>query len=424
MKKIFPPPNYISVKSPITGIEVFKPKPPEEDQRPIVDFKCPQCGATTAYSILDGGLTCTYCGYYEAPKAIAVGKQAEEFEFKVETIERAAQGWGTERRDLTCKRCGAKVSIPIDMLTYTCPFCGSNKVLQSQASQDGLRPRFLVPFKVDSQACQNTVKPWLSSNWMTPSALKQVTQIGKFTPIYIPFWTFSATCTADWHAEVGHAEIERYFEDGQWKTRTKTVWRRESGHIQMNFDDILSKGTTHISKKLLDQIENYDLQGLVSYEPVYLAGIQAQTYDIPLDKAWETGRHIMRENTRQACRSQASTPEIRNFNMTLDFSGESWRYILLPINISAYEYNKQTYQIMINGQTGTISGQRPVDWNKVWWVIIALLSPGALMGILGLITLPLGGIGVGIGGFGFILVVIGLIIASVIFFRAQGLDDA
>lgn len=424
MKETFPPPNYISVKSAINGIEVFKPKSPEEDQRPIVDFKCPQCGATTAYSIANGGLLCTYCGYYEAPQAIAVGKRAEEFEFKVETMEQAAQGWGTERRELACQRCGAKVSIPVDLLTYTCPFCGSNKVLQQQASQDGLRPRFLVPFKVDPQACKKIVIPWLSSNWMTPGTLKQVTQIGVFTPIYIPLWTFSASCTADWQAEVGHTETERAYEDGQWKTRTKTVWKRESGQVHTNFDDILIEGTTHVSKKLLDQIKNYDLQGLVSYKPEYLAGIQAQAYDVTLDKAWEVGRNNMRENTRQACRSQANTTEIRNFNMNLDFSGETWRYILLPINITAYEYNGLAYQIMINGQTGAISGQRPVAWGKVWLVILALLSPGVILGMLGLITLPLGGIGAGIGGFGFFLLVIGLIIASIIFFRAQGLDDA
>lgn len=424
MKETFPPPNYISVKSAINGIEVFRPKSPEEDQRPIVDFKCPQCGATTAYSIANAGLTCTYCGYYEAPQVIAVGKRAEEFEFKVETMEQAAQGWGTERRELACQRCGAKVTIPVDLLTYTCPFCGSNKVLQQPASQDGLRPCFLVPFKVDPQACKDIVIPWLSSNWMTPSTLKQVAQIGIFTPIYIHFWTFSASCTADWQAEVGHTEIERYYENGQWKTRAKTIWKHESGQLHTNFDDILVEGTTLVSKRLSDQIKNYDLQGLVSYKPEYLAGIQAQTYDITLDKAWEVGRHIMRENTHQACRNQASTTEIRNFNMNLDFSGETWRYILLPINITAYEYNGQAYQIMINGQTSAISGQRPVDWGKVWMVILTLLFPGAILGLLGLITLPLGGIGVGIGGFGFFFLVIGLIIASIIFFKAQGLDDA
>ena len=34
---------------------------------------------------------CTHCGYYEPPQQEIVGKGAEEFEFTVETLERAAQ---------------------------------------------------------------------------------------------------------------------------------------------------------------------------------------------------------------------------------------------------------------------------------------------------------------------------------------------
>ena len=43
--------------------------------------KCPQCQAMTAYSVADGGLRCTYCGYYEPPARTLVGKGAQEFEF-------------------------------------------------------------------------------------------------------------------------------------------------------------------------------------------------------------------------------------------------------------------------------------------------------------------------------------------------------
>ncbi len=80
--------------------------------------------------------------------------------------------------------------------------------------------------------------------------------------------------------------------------------------------------------------------------------------------------------------------------------------------------------MLVNGQTGAIAGQRPVDWNKFWLVIAALLSPGILAGLLGLITLPLGGLGAGIAGFGFILLIIGIIIGVVLFIQAQALDDA
>jgi predicted RNA-binding Zn-ribbon protein involved in translation (DUF1610 family) len=420
----FPPSNFIPTESAIEGIEIYMPAPEkEEDHREVVDFKCPQCGAATAYSAADGGLTCTHCGYYESPQKAIVGKGAEEFEFTVETMERAAHGWGEARKELQCQGCGAYTSVPTDTLTHTCPFCGSNNVIQREAPQDILRPRFLVPFKIEADACHNHAREWLGSSWMTPGSLKRLARVAGFTGIYLPFWTFDSVTEADWKAEVGHTHTERYYANGKWHTRTKTVWKWENGHVHLVHDDLLVEGTTKVSAVLLGRIKAYNLNQLAPYEPKYLAGLQAQSYDIPLEAAWEAVRHEMRERTRQACRAQASTSQIRNFSMNLDFSDESWRYILLPAYLAIYHYQDQSYQVMVNGQTGKVSGQRPVDWLKVSLAIVGLLAPGLTVGIIGLITLIFSETGFFVGIVGFVLLVIGLIIAFNIFQKAQAMDD-
>jgi hypothetical protein len=183
------------------------------------------------------------------------------------------------------------------------------------------------------------------------------------------------------------------------------------------------EGTEKLSRLLLDRLGNFDLGALAPYEPKYLAGLQARAYDIPLEVAWEIARRKMREQTRQACISQASTGMVRNFSMNLDFSDESWRYILLPVYVANYRFQERTYQVMVNGQTGSVAGQRPVDWTRVWLVIAAVLLPGLSLGLLGLVTSVLAGIGVAIGAFGFFLLVIGVIIAAIILRKATQLDD-
>ncbi len=420
----FPPTGYIATTSKVSGIEVYMPAPPDAAPQPeIVDFKCPQCGATTAYSAADGGLTCSHCGYYEAPSKPVVGRKAAEFEFTVETLERDAQGWGETRKELACQNCGALTSIASDSLTHTCPFCGSNQVIQRQAAQDMLRPRFLIPFKLESEACQKIARDWLGSSWMVPSSLKGLANIASFQGLFLPFWTFDAQTRADWKAEVGHPETERYYDNGQWKTRTVIRWRWESGHAELPIEDLLVCGSNRVSVHILDQIKGFDLSQLALYEPKYLAGLGAKSYDVPLEKAWETARQAMRENTRQACVSQASTSMVRNFSMNLDYANEGWRYILLPVYMASYRYGDKSYQVMVNAQTGQIGGQRPADWNKIWLIIAALLALGLILGVIGLLTIPLGGAGLGIGGVGFILLVIGLIIGVVIYQKAQALDE-
>ena len=427
MTESFPPSGYVPAESAIEGIQIFKPAPIKEDETPaVIGFTCPQCGATTAYNVSDGGLRCAHCGYYEPPKGKIVGKRAEEFEFTLETMEIAAHGWGEARKELACQNCGAVTSLPVDTITNTCAFCGSNQVIFRDASQEMLRPRYLIPFKLETNECQHIARQWLASSWMTPAVLKQVAHIQAFTGVYLPFWTFDSTTAASWRGEVAHTKTERYYDPGSrsWKTRTRTVWRWESGQVGLVIDDLLVVGTNRLSQILLDRVKTYKLSDLADYDPKYLAGLQAQAYNVLLEDAWDTARDQMREQTRQACIAQATSSRIRNFSMSLDFRDETWRYILLPLYVAAYNYAGKTFQVMVNGQTGVISGQRPVDWNKIWLVIAALLAPGALLCLAGLITAIFGGVGILLGGIGFTLLIIGIVIAIVIFINAQKMDDA
>ena len=431
----FPPPGYVVIESALPGIEIYKPVDKTDKKEPdVVDFKCPQCLATTAYSVEDGGLRCAHCGYYEAPEEKIVGKSAEEFEFTVETmaVSGSAQGWGEARQSLRCQSCQATTSLPEGHLTHTCPFCGSTQVLQQLAVQDMLRPKFVIPFKVDDDACKRISTAWLGSSWMTPKSLKSLASLASFTGIFLPYWTFDAKSRAHWRAQVGHQVTESYYDSSSksWQTRTKTEWRWESGQVSGVYDDVLVPGTNKISDILLERIKDFDTRGFVPYEPVYLAGFLAQAYDLMLEQSWTFARDFMREDTRLKCRSQASTSQIRQFSMSLDFSEESWRYVLLPVYVAVYRYADQVFQVMINGQTGTIAGQRPVDWPKVWIAVLGMVMPGILLGLLGLFASALGALvppSLVAGGIilvlAFILLVIGVIFAVSTVIKARRMDD-
>lgn len=422
MTDIFPPPGFVMTDSAVAGIEVYMPVPATEKQEAVRDFKCPQCGATTAYSIQEQGLTCAHCGYYEPPHQAVVGRDAEEFEFTLENLDRAAHGWGVERQELQCQNCRAVTSLPPGLLTSTCPFCGSNQVVQQAASQSALRPRFLIPFTVQPDACRPLASQWLGSSWMTPGSLQRLARLAEFVPLYLPFWTFDAHTRADWRAEVGHTKTESYHENGEWKTRTVTEWDWESGHVALFIDDLIVPGTSRVSQVLLARLKDFDTAQLTPYDATYLAGLRAQAYDVALEPAWQQARQEMREQTKDACRSQASTSEIRNFSMTLDFADETWRYVLLPVYMAVYQYEDKVYQVLINGQNGRLSGQRPVDWTKVWLAVAALVAPGLFVSLLGLLTLILG-VGILVGAVGLLLLLVGAGIAFYIVSQAREMES-
>jgi len=412
-----PPRGFVRVSSAVPGITVFAPAPMKEKLDDVVAFSCPQCGGETAYSVENGGLTCAYCGYHEAPQGKSLGRQAESFEFTVDTVERAASGWGEARKELICQSCGGQTTLPAGALTTTCPFCASNKVLHHHAAQDGLRPRFLIPFQIEEACCQQIGREWLGNSRLVPKDLRRMASVSSFTPLYLPYWTFGSTADASWRAQVGRTETYR----SGGKTKRRTVWRWESGHVRHGYSDLLTRGTKHVSLHLLTQIGDFDLEGLTAYEAKYLAGMQAQAYEVPLEVAWEMARQTMREDTKQKCRAQASTRKIRNFSMQLDFQEENWRYILLPVYINTYYFANKPFQVMINGQTGAIAGQRPADWRKIGLLSAGLIMPGILLFLFLLFFLP-DVFGAGGGFWSFVIFFGGLLMAIAIALRAQKLD--
>src|SRR5690606_26637730 len=131
----------------------------------------------------------------------------------------------------------------------------------------------------------------------------------------------------------------------------------------------------------------------------------------------------MRERTKQASQAQASSSRLRNFSMNLDFSDESWRYILLPIYVAAYRYGERTYQVLINGQTGRLSGQRPVDWRKVGLAVAGVLSPGVLLGLVMLILTASGRSNGLVFLFAMLLLLAGVAATIALVHKARQLDD-
>jgi DNA-directed RNA polymerase subunit RPC12/RpoP len=420
------PAGFVRVESKLDGITVYAPAPRAENIPDARTFKCPNCGATTAFDPRAGSVTCSNCGSIYVIHAQTVGRRAAEFEFTLDVVNSAPRGWGATRRDLHCENCGANISVAPTELSTTCPFCGSNRVAARTAVPDTFRPRVLIPFKIERDACAELVRAWLKRGWMYPANLVQAARGAQFSGIYLPFWTFSARVNAAWRAQVGRERMETYFDvsEAKFKTRTYIEWKWEQGQVALPFSDELQTGTRHISEPLLRRLAPYDLNALVTYDPAYLAGWRAQAYEISLNDAWDAARARMREIARDACDEQIDSRHVRNFSMNAVFDDEAWRLILLPTFLATYRFAGKTYQVVVNGQTGKVAGDKPVAWTKVWLVVGALVLPGIVVAgialVLGMMRYATGGWFV-LGGF---LFAVGAIIAIVLIQQATRAGEA
>ena len=418
-----PPEGFHKVKSHVDGVVVYAPQQVRAPEDEAKSYACPNCGANVNYDISAGGIACEYCGYVAPVKAVKLGQSADEFEFTLETISQSLHGWGTKRQILQCESCGGKLSIPDGTISTSCPFCSSNKVNLLTSPEESLRPRFLIPFKITLEKIHPLATAWLGKGWFHPSELAAKTIIRRFKGVYLPFWTFDTKVDANWRAQVGYEKTERHYNarEKRRETRTRIVWRWQNGDVQLNIDDFLVIGShrNHINHHILEKLYPYDMQSLVAYEPDYLAGWHAQAYQTTLTEAWNIGKSAIRANARKACYHNIPSHHVRNFSMSADFADESWRYILLPVYLSSYKYEEKIYQVMINGQSGAIAGQKPVAWWKIWLAIAALLAPSVILGLIGLPLLLLGGAGIIPIALGIILFIVGIIFSNILYDKAR-----
>lgn len=406
------PAGYERLDSLLDGIEVFGPVANADptDTGPVA-VRCPQCGASARFDVARGCVGCPFCGWADETGADVVGREAAGGEFTREALDRGAQGFGIDRRELGCGACGAVVAVEAGALAATCPFCASNQVaIREHATVSGLRPTAILPFAVRAETCRSIAGTWLGQGWFHPQDLGKLARVEGFVGIYVPYWTFSADVRSSWEAEIGTEREEvSTNRDGERETRTVIDWRWKSGSVTLTPRDLLIPGTTKLSARLLTRIESaFALDGLATYDPKLLAGFQAQTYDVPLPDAWEAGRHRMREDARSACERDTGSSHVRNFSMTADLDDESWRHVLLPIWVSAYRYADRTWVVVIDGSKGRAAGQKPIAWWKVWTAVATLLSPG-----LGLMVIGLPLLLVGVGLFVLITGIVVLILGAV-----------
>lgn len=386
--------HYQALPSKIEGITVFGPAPKQQTPQTPKTYICPQCGHTLAYDVNTAGISCAFCGYSSAVNLQKVQARDARFEFTLDVMQQAQRGWGEQRATLDCDTCGAELSFPAGTMASTCPYCSSNKVNLVQAADDRLRPLVMAGFKLRPADLSGIAAQWLGRGWMHPKALGEMALLERFTPFYLPFWSFSAKVQGPWEAEVAHTVTETYYDSGSksHRTRTRTEWRRESGQMQSGVSDLLVSGVDpkRIRWGVLREIEPFYLSELVHYQADLLAGMNAQAYDYPLPDAWQQAKGLIRAQAEEAAIAEASNRNVRNLQIQMDYADENWRYMLLPVYLASYRYEDKVYQVAVNGQTGTIGGQKPVDWNKVWLILAALFIPAGLLFLLGLLLMVTG----------------------------------
>jgi hypothetical protein len=210
-----------------------------------------------------------------------------------------------------------------------------------------------------------------------PDRFKKAALTDTLHGLYLPYWTFDAHAHAAWRAMAGYVyfePVQRRGPDGRIVTvsEQRIRWEPAAGQLEYFFNDDLVPGTVGVELTLLRKVEPFPTRGdeLKPYEPAYVRGWVVERYQVDLRRAAELNLHQMEAAVRQLCANKVPGDTQRDLQVETQYQGRTFKHVLVPVWLVSYTYGPKNYQIVVNGYTGAIAGDRPVSYVKIFFYII------------------------------------------------------
>ncbi|MBE7050166.1 MAG: hypothetical protein E7394_05265 [Ruminococcaceae bacterium] len=345
----------------------------------IKNYKCPCCTAPLVFDPQSQNLSCDSCdNKFPLDTIMQMDESTRESggESKFDWEQYEPRNYEDENTlslaDYSCPSCGAEVSGDDTLGATVCPYCGNSTIVKRQF-ENSLRPDFIIPFKIDKKQSVKIFEDDFKNAPFLPDAFKDKNKIEEMAGVYVPFWMFDCDCDA---AITYNAEMVTAWSDANYNyTKTDYYKLFRSGHI--GFENIPVDGSKKTDDTYMEAIEPYNYDDAVNFSGAYLSGYLADKYDVTAQESVKRANERVKNSATDAFadttgRYSTVFPETSK----VGFSNGKIRYSLLPVWMLNIRYMDKMYKFMVNGQTGKVVGEYPVDKGKKWKYFgkIALIS--------------------------------------------------
>ena len=368
------------------------PAPSDRPATAQAKFNCPACGAEATWNPAKQALVCGFCNTVSPALLKAEPGKDQIVEHDLVTALRGipddARGWQAEKTSVRCQSCQAISVFDATKVGQRCTFCGSAALVPYDQVKDSFRPESLLPIKLSEVEVREKIREWYGQRWFAPGKLGTRAMTDTVQGVYLPFWTFDAQVHADWQAESGYYyyETESYRDaNGNIQERQiqRTRWEFSSGMVDHFFDDEIVPASKGVNPALLTKVGAFPTKELVPYNAGFLAGWTVERYQIDLVQAAQTSRESMTGQIRSIVAGNIPGDTYRNLQLSINWSGQTFKHILAPVWLLTYDYHGRSFQVVINGFTGVIAGKHPISFWKVFFLVVGLL---AMLGLLILVA--------------------------------------
>ena len=349
----------------------------------INNYQCPACTGPLHFEGTSGKLECEYCGSsYEVAEIEKLYKEAEdkakEAYAKAEATNdgwnNTGSSWGEDAEGLktySCPSCGAELICDETTAATSCPYCGNNTIVPGQF-EDTIKPDLVIPFKLNKEAAIEGLKNHYKGKKLLPKSFVSSNRVEEISGVYVPFWLFDGEAYGDATYKAEKVRRQRRGNDEDVYTEHYDVHR--AGSTQ--FEKVPVDASSKMPSGHMDSIEPFDYSDLKEFSTAYLPGYLADKYDIDIEtsapRAEARFRNTMISDLKDTVSGyQSVTTTSENVNLK---QGDV-NYALFPVWMLSTRFNDQTYTFAMNGQTGKMVGDLPVDKGKLFGYFAAWFLP-------------------------------------------------
>ena len=334
----------------------------------LQEFKCPCCDGAIEFDSTLKTMKCPYCdAEFEMEALQAYDADLNSQPQENMTWDTAAGGeWQAGEteglRVYTCNTCGGEIVADATTGASECPFCG-NPVIMTGQFAGALKPDLVIPFKVDKKAAIAALQNHYKGKLLLPKVFKDQNHIKEVKGLYVPVWLFDTD--ADAHVRY-KATRTRTWSDSQYRyTETSHFSVTRGGGI--GFENVPVDGSTKMDDTLMESIEPFNINEAVDFQTAYLSGYLADKYDVDAEASIDRANQRIKQSTEDAFRSTVQGyTSVVPVSSTINLQNGRARYALYPVWILNTQWNGQKFTFGINGQTGKIAGDLPMDKSKFW----------------------------------------------------------
>lgn len=358
----------------------------------IISYKCPNCDGELIFDPSTQKYKCEYCGDLFSQEELDAMKPAEGSETSVkedipsgeDTSEQEAEKTKHGTVVYNCPSCGAQIVTEDTTAATFCYYCHNPVVLGGRLEGEYL-PNKIIPFSITREAAEKGFGDYISKKKFVPKAFFSKKQIESITGVYFPYWLYDVELNGSMQAEARNVRVWRTGDIEYTETKHYSVERGGSITLKHLFENALKKANAKLARGLMP----YDFSQMKEFKTGYLSGFLAERRDIERQEVETKMQQEMRDSAERLLRESISgynSVSVTNSNIVP--KKEDWSYVLFPVWTLTYKAkNGKIYYYSMNGQTGKVCGELPIDYAKVTLVsaisALAALALALLGGFFG-----------------------------------------